>query len=376
MKPYTSPVILTLTGDDYFGDDYSLSQPLNAYSDAVGYINSIADDNGATDDIDVFEYTAVKEGLYVFESYGDTDTYAALYAQNDLDNPVETDDNSGADNNFRLSATLAAGERYYLYVSGSETGEYRLKALYAIGNIFGTVSPVKYTDYESEFNADIESKVTLTTYGANEFVAAMHLKEWSGGASEYASFDMTGIHGDTYLVSFTRPGYLTRYRKIVLDDDVVDLGNVALLAGDVNADGVINSADSALLQTYYGKSYGDAGYNISADLNGDQTIDSGDLALLTPNLNKNANVYAENVNVIKVSANAGNSALNVSGTAAADSNITVNVTQGGADIFSEPVTVDSSGNYSTVFALTKAGKYTVTVTAENRAFEAAADANY
>jgi len=216
----------------------------------------------------------------------------------------------------------------------------------------------------------------LSTFDTNNFVATMHLKDWSKSDSEYAAFDMTGIHGSTYLVSFTRPGYLTRYKRIVLNDNTVDLGNVVLLAGDVNGDGIINASDSTYLQSLYTKECGEDGYDIAADLNGDKIINSADLALLMPNLNKNSNTYNENVNIITVSASLSGSDLNVSGTAKPNSSVIINVSQGGNGIFSENVNVNSSGNYEITFLLSRSGLYEITATSENRVIDATTSINY
>jgi hypothetical protein len=365
-SPYTEPVLITVESGDYFGDDYSVSQPLAGAMSAFGRIHSL-------DDVDVFELTPLKGGLYVFESYGETDVSASLFAHGNLTSPVAADVNGGS---FRLTATLAAGQKYYLYVSGGALGDYSLKALYAIGNLFGTVSPVKYNDNDNRFNEAIEAKVTLSTYDANEFVAATHLAEWSEASGVYAPFDMTGVHGGTYLASITRPGYLTWRKKVVLNDNVVDLGSVTLLAGDVNGDGIINAADSTLLQSLYNKNYGAAGYNIAADLNGDKLIDSADLALLTPNLGKNSNIYGQNVNCLTLDVSSSGAARTISGTAAANSAVTVNVYQGNNGVFTETVTANASGQYQTTCALTKTGTYTVVASATNRAFDAAKTINY
>jgi hypothetical protein len=192
MKPYTRFVTLTLNSEDYFGDDYSVSQPLNSYSSAIGSINS-------ENDIDVFEYAAVNDGLYIFESCGDTDTYAELYQASNLNEPVAADDNSGETGNFRLSANLTAGEKYYLYVYGYVSGDYLLRSMYAIGNVIGTVSPVVYYDGDEEFNREAESTVILSRYETNEFSSAVYLSELSKIDSEYADFDLTGIFGGGIL---------------------------------------------------------------------------------------------------------------------------------------------------------------------------------
>ena len=128
LKPYTSPVILTLSGTDFFGDDYLLSQTINGKNKANGKINGISD-------TDVFSFIPQNDGLYYFETLSDVDTYASLFAEGNLTVPISTDDNSGADNNFRLSATLDAGTTYYLYMNGRTEGQYTLNYGYSIGNV-------------------------------------------------------------------------------------------------------------------------------------------------------------------------------------------------------------------------------------------------
>jgi hypothetical protein len=202
------------------------------------------------------------------------------------------------------------------------------------------------------------------------------LKEVSSEGDDYAVFDMPGVHGGTYLVSVTRPGYLTWYKKITLDDDALDLGSVALLAGDVNSDGLINAADSNALTALYGKEYGQSGYNIAADLNGDKVIDSSDLALLTPNLSKNSNIYAQNVNCITVAAAKSGDVLTVSGTAKPSGQVRVTVVRSGLEIISDVVTANSSGVYSAACNMSAGGTYTITVTADDRAVDAKTSITY
>lgn len=361
------PFSMRISGTDYFGDDCDVSQPLSAYSTAVGTIHS-------ANDTDMFTYTATEDGLYVFESQGTADTYANLYAQDNTTTPIASDDNSGEENNFRIAIPLQKGKKYYLKVQGHGMGDYKLTALYAINSIYGNISPVVY-DSNRDFFEEIETKVTLTTYDTNDFVAAMHLKEWTVAENPTASFNMTGIHSGTYLVSITRPGYLTWYRKIELSGNSINLGTVVLLAGDVDGNGIINSSDIPS-QSLQGKQYGQAGYNIAADLNGDKIINAADSALITPNLGKNANSYSQDINCITVSASRSGSALNITGTARPNSTVTVNVYRAGTAFDSQDVNVSSSGTYSATCNLSRAGKYDISVTADNRAVDAAASINY
>ena len=362
LKPYTSPVILTLSGTDFFGDDYLLSQTINSKNKASGKINGIGD-------TDVFSFIPQNDGLYYFETLSDIDTYASLFAEDNLTTPVSTDDNSGTDNNFRLSATLDAGTTYYLYMNGRNEGQYTLNYGYSIGNVFGTVSPVKFYDDDTEFNSAIEATVELNTYYTGEFVATMHLKDWSISNNEYASYSMTGVHSGDYLVKTKRPGYLTYYQKISLLDNAIDLGSITLIPGDVNGDDVINNDDLNLVNNLIGSEYGSSSYISSADINSDKVINSEDVNLVNANINKNSNEYAGNVNVIFIDVETYDSQLIVSGNAAPNSNVNCIVFYDGYSIYEGETTCLSDGTLEFVVDLNRSGNYTILVTSDNQAYE-------
>ena len=362
LKPYTSPVILTLSGTDFFCDDYILSQTINGRNKASGRINGVSD-------TDVFAFIPQNDGLYYFETLSDIDTYASLYTEGNLSTPISTDDNSGADNNFRLSATLEAGTTYYLYMNGRTDGQYTLNYGYSIGNVFGTVSPVKFYDDDTEFNSAIEATVELNTYYTGEFVAIMHLKDWSASNNEYASYSMTGVHSGDYLVKIKRPGYLTYYRKISLLDNAIDLGSITLIPGDVNGDDVINSDDLNLVTSLIGTEYGSESYISSADINSDKVINSEDVNLVNANINKNSNEYAGNVNVIFIEVETYDSQLIVSGNAAPNSDVNCVVFYDGYSIYEGETTCSSDGLLEFVLDLNRSGDYTILVTGDNQAYE-------
>lgn len=369
LKPYVSPVVLTLTGNDFFGDDYNLSQSINGKNKANGKINS-------SDDIDVFSFVPQNDGLYYFESFSEIDTYASIYAEDDLENAIATDDNSGTDNNFRLSATLNSDTTYYLYLSGGTEGQYTLNYGYSIGNVFGTVSPVKFFDDDSEFNSVVEAKIDLKTYYTDEFVATMHLKDWSESSSEYASYSMTGVHSGEYLIETKRPGYLTHYQKISLTDNAVDLGSIALIPGDVNEDNVIDNTGVNMVTALLGISYGEEGYINSHDINADKIIDELDLVLVNSNLNKNSNEYGSNANVILINPEIYDSQLIVSGNATPDSIVNCVIFYDGYSIYEEETTCEADGTFEYIVDLNRNGTYSISVTSSIQAFEATETIEY
>lgn len=362
MMPYSDAVTLTVTGSDYFGDDYNLAVNMDERNTANGMINS-------EDDIDIFEFKVMNDGLYTFESYGQTDTYASLSNKTSPSEIIKTDDNGGADNNFRISATLEANNSYYLKVGGHGTGKYRLVSNYAIGNVFGTVSPVKATG-DAEFDKLTESKCSLYTFDSNDFVAQMHLQEYTSENDEYARFSLIGVSAGEYLVKTSRPGYLSRYSKIALNDNAVDLGTKVLIAGDVNDDGIIDAKDSALLRAALNSEYGDSNYTVNADFNGDKVIDSIDESILNSNIGKTSNDYNENVNYITFDVTVNNYTAAISGKAQAASTVYCSVFRGDILVSEQELSCGDNGSFETEIEIAQSGTYTIIVTSDNRAFDA------
>lgn len=361
MRPISSPLIMTVTGSDYFGDDYSLAQPITGRNKANGKINT-------PDDTDVFSFIPQNDGLYYFETFSDIDTYATLYQEGQMNTPIAADDNSGADNNFRLSATLESNKKYYLYVKGRAVGNYSLNYGYSIGNIFGTITPIKFYDDDTEFNNLCEAIVTLQTYRTDDFVASVHLKDWSQSNNEYASYSMTGVHSGEYLAKTMRAGYLTKYQRINLSDNTVDMGSITLIPGDVNGDNVIDSSDLELVNGLIGKRYGEDGYLINADINADKVINAADAALVSANMGKTSNDYSSNVNVLVMNTEISDSDLLVSGKAAPGSTVNCSTYYSSYSVFDEEKTCDENGNFEFVIELNRTGDYTIEVSADNQAY--------
>lgn len=361
LRPYISPIILTLSGIDFFGDDYTVSQPLNKRNSASGMINTM-------DDTDVFEFTPLCSGLYYFETFSNIDTYASLYSENDLITALATSDNDGIDNNFKLYATLEQGTTYYLYINARTTGNYLLNVGYAIGNIFGTVTPIKLHKNNTEYNELIDTTVTLETYDTNEYVATMYLRNCSDSINDYSSFSITGVHSNDYLVKIKRPGYLTLYKRIQLMDNAIDLGSKVLVAGDVNDDNIISQDDLSLITSVMNSQYGDDNYLVSADLNSDMIINQSDYELANNNMGLNSNCYNENVNVITGNITQMDNSVLISGYAALESQVACVVFLDNINVFEELCEVDSNGYYEFQVELNKSGIYKISIGDENMEF--------
>jgi hypothetical protein len=95
---------------------------------------------------------------------------------------------------------------------------------------------------------------------------------------------------NTGSASVTLPAIATTQARIKIEAvgnvffDVSDADFTLRLAGDVNADGVVNCADLALVRASFGKRTGQAGFDARADVNGDGVVDLRDLTLVSQRL--------------------------------------------------------------------------------------------
>ena len=108
-----------------------------------------------------YSFTAPAEGIYVFTSEGDQDTYGYCYDSTnvtDKDDYLISDDQSGSDNNFRMFVHMTKGKTYYfcaqLYDS-DETGNFTVKFTKAIDPTSVQVNTAGIV--QKEFKADFEN---------------------------------------------------------------------------------------------------------------------------------------------------------------------------------------------------------------------------
>ena len=77
-------------------------------------------------DRDWFKFTTTNKGIYIIQSYGNgVDTWGELLNSNS--NLLSSDDDSGMNGNFKMSANLEAGKTYYIYVDSVNQGTYSIK---------------------------------------------------------------------------------------------------------------------------------------------------------------------------------------------------------------------------------------------------------
>jgi len=94
-------------------------------------------------------------------------------------------------------------------------------------------------------------------------------------------FEFDGLRDGDFVISVASDNYVQSCQDTKIADGAsVDLGEIELLAGDINADGVIDIADFTFMAARYRSNQGDADYDAKADLNKDGTINIQDLAIL------------------------------------------------------------------------------------------------
>ena len=97
-----------------------------------------------------------------------------------------------------------------------------------------------------------------------------------------------GVAAGTYDVTVKRDGCLTyTIKNITVGEADVDLGEITLVAGDVNEDDKINIADMGVFRAEFGKT-GSAIGNAFTDVNGDGKVNIQDMGTFRQNFGKTA----------------------------------------------------------------------------------------
>jgi hypothetical protein len=98
----------------------------------------------------------------------------------------------------------------------------------------------------------------------------------------------------TYILEISRPGYLTRWGQITIEEDGTSLGHREIIAGDVNSDFIIDMSDASNMVSYeYEKVNGIGNYNPLYDLDGDGEIGGRDIEIIIDNVPANIGIYVE-----------------------------------------------------------------------------------
>lgn len=117
-------------------------------------------------------FTAPEEGTYIFESTGDCDTYGHLYADEELDVELTSNDDGGENGSFKILHVLNAGETVYLKARRYDDGE----ADFFVGVTRLDVSDLSqgglnYTENEFPYTHEaVVPVVSVYDYEGNELV--------------------------------------------------------------------------------------------------------------------------------------------------------------------------------------------------------------
>lgn len=98
--------------------------------------------------------------------------------------------------------------------------------------------------------------------------------------------------GNTYTAYLKGPSYVATSSAFIMNPAVSKLNNdepLNLMAGDLNEDNTINSADFALAKNDFGAKTGDDNYNENIDINKDGRINSLDIGFIIKNFGKTGN---------------------------------------------------------------------------------------
>jgi hypothetical protein len=104
-------------------------------------------------------------------------------------------------------------------------------------------------------------------------------------------FTLQNVASGDYVMEISRPGFLTRYGVISINENAY-LGHRELLAGDCDGDLMINGQDYSEIRSKT-SSYGNTTYNRKYDLNGDGSVNNTDLNILRFNIGVFFTIYQE-----------------------------------------------------------------------------------
>lgn len=155
--------------------------------------------------------------------------------------------------------------------------------------VFGTF----VTKSESEDNAALPAVVTFVERGGIKSVADVTEK---GGVGEYSASVEPGV----YDVVISKPGYLTyTVSGVRVGNREVAIPELAVLPGDLNGDGVINTKDLAVIMRGFSTKPEYAELKKLADFDENGSLNVSDLGAIKPNYDKSNTLY-EWTNVMKL----------------------------------------------------------------------------
>lgn len=162
-------------------------------------------------------------------------------------------------------------------------GEDMWGEMYAVNTSNGNIYRVTEVSGES-----IEGSVSwLSSCGSREAVLELYEPGTTTLAHEYdvtidpsGEFQINGVPLGTFDVFLKVNGYLKKTigTQTITPDTAFSF--LSIIPGDLNADNIINFNDVSLINSSFGKTAGDDGYNVLADLNCNGSVNFLDISLL------------------------------------------------------------------------------------------------
>ena len=184
-----------------------------------------------------FYFTPESSGRYVFSSFSDKDTFAAIYSSaRDL---LASDDNSGADNNFRLECDMTGGTTYILQCRFNKDvlGSFNVK-------IAKTVAANSIViDQGSKIIGYIGNKQQFTVSFSPENYAAESLS-WSSSDSSVVSVSASGAveflkKGTAVITVTSQKGLTAKCTVEVAGYPVINIGEEKIVKATVESGAAI-----------------------------------------------------------------------------------------------------------------------------------------
>jgi len=110
--------------------------------------------------------------------------------------------------------------------------------------------------------------------------------------SAVGMYTFTNIVPGTYILEVYRPGFLTRWGVVTINEDGMSLGHREIIAGEFNDDFSIRLNDISILNGNFAEK-NSAGYKAKYDVNGSLDVDASDVEILLFNLGAFLNIYLE-----------------------------------------------------------------------------------
>ncbi len=177
-------------------------------------------------------FTPAEDGVYIFESFSDGDTYAVLFDENG--NTIDEQDEGGDGNNFLLESVLSTDATYYLgvrYYYSNDTGSFEVSANMKPHATSMSIDPDELTGYVNmtrnlsvSFQPDNAVEETVTWQSSNDTVASVDSSGMvSLNAAGTATVTATSQRGLTASCTVTVADYETILagdtKQVLIDEE-------------------------------------------------------------------------------------------------------------------------------------------------------------